>query len=67
MKTEKELQLLKVKEEYIMNKIQDVLEYAHNSEQIDFLGKELDFIKSQICKNETLAYFSELEKESAED
>ena len=66
MTTEKQLELLNKKQEFLWQQLDEVMELAENSHSVSFLLNELDIIKAKILELETRIFYKELENNYVE-
>jgi len=66
MTTEKQLELLNKKQEFLWQQLDEVMELAENSHSVSFLLNELDVIKAKILELETRIFYKELENNYVE-
>lgn len=66
MTTEKQLELLNKKQEFLWQQLDEIMELAENSQSVSFLLNELDSIKAKILELETKIFYKELENNYVE-
>jgi|DEB0MinimDraft_10_1074344.scaffolds.fasta_scaffold275932_2 hypothetical protein len=66
MTTEKKLEMLQRKQEFLWEQLDEVMEYAENSYSVSLLMREIDIVKSKILELEISNFYKELEDECDE-
>ena len=66
MTTEKKLEMLHRKQEFLWEELDEVMEYAENSHSASLLMREIDIVKSKILELEISKFYKELEDECDE-
>jgi len=66
MTTEKQLELLNKKQEFLWQQLDEIMELAENSQSVSFLLNELDSIKAKMLELETKIFYKELENNYVE-
>lgn len=66
MTTEKKLEMLHRKQEFLWEELDEVMEYAENSYSVSLLMREIDIVKSKILELEISKFYKELEDECDE-
>ena len=61
--TSAELQILRKKETFLWERLEEAVEFTENTNSLNFLTKELDRIKARILELETQEYFKELDQQ----
>lgn len=61
--TTTELQILRKKETFLWERLEEAVEFTENANSLNFLTKELDRIKARILELETQEYFKELDQQ----
>lgn len=61
--TTTELQILRKKETFLWERLEEAVEFTENTNSLSFLTKELDRIKARILELETQEYFKELDQQ----
>ena len=61
--TTTELQILRKKETFLWERLDEAVEFTENTNSLNFLTKELDRIKARILELETQEYFKELDQQ----
>ena len=61
--TSAELQILRKKETFLWERLEEAVEFTENTNSLNFLTKELDRIKTRILELETQEYFKELDQQ----
>lgn len=61
--TTTELQILRKKETFLWERLEEAVEFTENTNSLNFLTKELDRIKARILELETQEYFKELDQQ----
>jgi hypothetical protein len=61
--TSTELQILRKKETFLWERLEEAVEFTENTNSLNFLTKELDRIKARILELETQEYFKELDQQ----
>ena len=61
--TSAELQILRKKETFLWERLDEAVEFTENTNSLNFLTKELDRIKARILELETQEYFKELDQQ----
>ena len=66
MTTEKKLEILQRKQDFLWEQLDEVMEYAENSYSVSLLMREIDIVKSKILELEISNFYRELEDECDE-
>ena len=61
--TSAELQILRQKETFLWERLEEAVEFTENTNSLNFLTKVLDRIKARILELETQEYFKELDQQ----